>query len=225
MDETIEKINKKVKKEYIKIKSKKIKKETYDFLHDHFIVDDTNALVKVHMEYENFSDLFNGEYFEKGYILNDSFQDKLADVIKYIPDPYTMDIEINIKNYGNHTKEECKSIYLKGINETLNNADGKIKRYSKWSFFLLVIGILFLVINIVFLSLYNEDKVNSAFFSQTLHDVLTEIFDIAAWVFVWEAVTLYFMEREKLIFGITKSKEKIHSVTFADEKKPTNLSK
>lgn len=218
MDETIGKINKKVKKEYIKINSRKIKKGEYEFLHEHFKVDDEKALVKVHMEYEKFSDLFNGEYFEKGYVINNSFQDKLLDVINYVPEPYKMNIEINIKDYEGHTKDECKSLYLSGINSTLNNANRRVKRYSKWSLALLIIGVLFLISNIIFLSLYSSEKIDPLFFSQNLHDILSEIFDIAAWVFIWEAVTLYFMEREKLIFDITKSKEKINSVTFADEK-------
>jgi len=212
------KIEKETKK-YIIVNSKKINKEKYDLIHKHFNVDDENAVVNIHIDYDKFSDLFTDEYLSSGYLMNSSFEEKLTRILKMIPAPYKINLTINIEDYESHTKEECEEYYKDSLKFDYLSLNKKAKLYSKESFVLLILGIVFLIGNVIFLSFYNSDKINTMYFSQTLHDVISEILDIAAWVFVWEAVTLWFLERKKVLFGIDKLQEKITTISFSSKQK------
>lgn len=209
-------------RKFVMVKGRKVDKALYDLLHKYFEVDDENAILTVYMKYEKFSDLFTDEFFERGYILNSSFEDKLSYILKMIPRPYKANIIIVIKDYQGHTKEECAKICSDSIVFRYYRSERTIHMETRRSLYLMIIGILFLLANIIFLGLYTQDRVGASYYSQAFHDITSEILDIAAWVFVWEAVTLYFMDRQNVIFRIDKLKEIISKVKF-EEVKPRDL--
>lgn len=94
-----------------------------------------------------------------------------------------------LKIYSNCIDEGEKTTYAGALREYALNSYRRVgremRRNSLISFIMLGVGILGLIA-VVLLSVFGENP------------VFSEILDIFAWVFVWEAVDLFFLERGKL---------------------------
>ena len=99
----------------------------------------------------------------------------------------TRSLKINIK--GKTIAENEKPVYLRAIKNYYENESAEIKRNLKFN--LIATLILFAISVVVLLVLF---LVVAKFNIQ----VLTEIVTIMAWVFLWEAVDLFFIRRPLL---------------------------
>lgn len=80
---------------------------------------------------------------------------------------------------------------------------------KKWiALALLLSGIAILVVMALLQAFAFDGEQNA------IENIVTEILDIAAWVFVWESVTIYFLERSAGKIQWEKSQDRLKAIRF-----------
>lgn len=163
-------------------------KRQLELIRKYFPVDEKNRLVTVRLFYEKAGDLFeeNIGKVESPFLKPDLFN-KLQEIISEMPIGYRVDVHLRIDNYEDYTPKEIAD----NISDTmeLNHFRNEKSKRRKWvtSAFLIIVGIL-----ILFLMGYGS--ANEWFGEGENASLITEVLDIAAWVFIWEAVTILLVE-------------------------------
>ena len=195
--------------------NKVLKDRQIYLLKKYFKVDEENKLVNVNFKYASASNVLINEVGMKDTSI---FNSDILDDIKYYmdlaPNDYKVNIDISIDDYEGHEASELQEKLFDSI-EFNSFSMVKTSRRNKFIASLLyVVGIIFLFVGVVFN--------NSAILYDSIsHDVIYEVLDIVAWVFVWEATSIIFLsENENKV--LTKAfYKKINLIKFFD--KDSNL--
>lgn len=114
--------------------------------------------------------------------------------------------------FNSDVKEEEKEEIIKKIKTRyiidFEGASKKISESRRKAFISLIIGIIFLALNITFTYLFNNE-------------ILKEVIDIFAWVFIWEACDLYTFS--SLNYSLDKAKDvKFYEANYIYDKGEIN---
>lgn len=114
--------------------------------------------------------------------------------------------------FNSEVKEEEKEEIIKKIKTRyiidFEGASKKISESRRKAFISLIIGIIFLALNITFTYLFNNE-------------ILKEVIDIFAWVFIWEACDLYTFS--SLNYSLDKAKDvKFYEANYIYDKGEIN---
>lgn len=104
-----------------------------------------------------------------------------------------------------------KDILIGSIKFNFIKSNLSVKRKNVISIIFLLIGIILMLLNIILLK-GNIFTITSN--NQVWVDILSEVLDISSWVFVWEAVTIYFLEKIENRGKILLLKNKILDIKF-----------
>ena len=167
----------------------------------------------------------------KARFLSSEFKEKLTNITLLIPRVYKINYVFSIKDYDGYTIQEVNQIFEDNMNIQYFNSRQTIKRKRNMAIILMILGIVFLLGNIFFSYFSKEWNV-----PDITQSVLSEILDIAAWVFIWESVTVYFIDRSEVKVKTEnfrlrmkniefKRPEEYHPVSIADEHKSNDLGK
>ncbi|MBO8427517.1 MAG: hypothetical protein IAC58_03060 [Firmicutes bacterium] len=195
-------------KRFIKVsKYKLVDKRIHDLISEYFDVDDSNGICKVNLTFDKFTDFFDVESAKKP-LLKGALTERLNNIFLDIPNVYRLDLVIKIKDYEGYSKEEALEYFKNG---TLFNTIKQIKLYHNkkiLSLILLILGVITLLA-MVLLNTYvfkNSDDIAS--------QIISEVLDIAAWVFVWEAVTIYFLDRSEDKYKWKRFNKRVRNISF-----------
>lgn len=176
---------------------RKLRKEREELFSRFFEVDDKQKLIKIRFEYDSLSDVFalDTGLKDKEKFLNKEADDRIESVVKHAPKKYDAALEYVIKDFSGYDVETCEKMFADALR--IRSLSGKLKVCGMAFLALIpfVIGALFLLFNglAVGLGWYPSEGF--------VYSVIIEIIDLAGSVFIWESVTLYFIERpETLVF-------------------------
>lgn len=154
----------------------------------------------------NFS---NPEYpFFKNEVLN-----KVEELVDRVPLEYKSNLIFEFNSIGDYS--------LEGIEEAFNDAM-ELDNYSveKIKIKQLLTAVVLFLIGLTILFTKATLSKNSWFLddSSNAPAILDEVFDISAWVFVWEAVTIFFLSREYKEQASIFLKKRINKIIFRSKK-------
>lgn len=130
-------------------------------------------------------DDFYSPYSPKGFkLLNPEMIEYIDEYSKTIPNTQELILRISATNKTDEAKKRIKNTIRRTYVEKIANINTELRRNLFSAIIFMVVGILFLAGVIVANAL-------------DLGSTINEILDIVAWVFVWEAVDIFFMERHK----------------------------
>lgn len=136
----------------------------------------------IDIKLKNKEQLISDYSYDNFETLNQNLEDYLITKTKNIY-PF-QEVQFNIYNSTSLSKNEISHIFQSHFNNELTESKQELKRCNKISFVLLILGVLALASLLIFTKLFNN------FYLKT-------ILEIAAWVFIWESVDVFFLQRNK----------------------------
>lgn len=195
---------------YIKLKHGKIKKEDYELLSQYYDLDNENQIATINLYYDKVSDVFIKNYNQnKKPTINEEVFENIKKSAEKIPLVYTLKIRFIFNNLEDFFLDELKEDFYSYLAINDYYANKLIFHKSKLSLAILLIGVLFLVLNAL---LKGFDLIIN--FSKAWQEIISEILDITAWVFVWEAVTIFYFERNGIKAKLASLRLRVHDIEF-----------
>ena len=170
-----------------------------EVLSHYYRIDYEKRLVYVDIHFETASEMLESNF---GRLDSPMFKteviEKIADVYPKIPFDYKTNIEFHIDDYEGYEPSDLLNRFNEAL-ELKNYLSQKEKR-KRW-----VQAALLLVAGLAVLAFMGFGTVNR-WFGETgseTSSLWVEVLDIVGWVFIWEAVTVLFLEPDKLhLMGI-----------------------
>lgn len=158
-------------------------------LKKYYEVDETNKVVVVKLHYEKASDILNVSISKKNNpVFNDGVLENINNIIQSIPLAYKVRIEFDIIDY----EEYNPNVLIESFNDTLEMNQYISRRYRQRKEF---ISSILVLIGIIILCFMVISKSKEWFGTGIRAEVLLETINIVAWVFVWEAASMLFLEK------------------------------
>lgn len=188
-------------------------KEEYDkALNNYFDIDNKNKSVLININFDSIDDLFDYSIGNKDKrLLNQSAIDKILEAIKLIPPKYNLDLNINVKDLKETNIETLKQDLITNFSFYKLYHFRKNKKTKFFALSLLISGVFFLLLNIIFFSSELFPEVNNVF-----KNITSEILDIIAWVFIWESATIYFIDLRKEKFKEKAIKKRVKNISITN---------
>lgn len=196
------------------IKKSKLRQHI-ELMEQYFDVDNENKIVTVHVHFDSVEQLFNNYRVVKSGkkpLISNEVSEKLEQILERIPKRYKLNLEISIDDYNQFSKEQLKQIVYENLLMKKFSYRIKIQKNYHQAFILGGIGVLFLVLNIVGQFLHWFGPIDGIF-----NLIMSKFIDIAAWVFIWEAVTISLLESTEHRGLLKALDKKINDIIFIDE--------
>ena len=176
-----------------------------------FNVDEEKKLVDLTLNYESASEVLITNLDTKVPTFDRDKFGRIKEIISEFPRDYKVNLDITIQDYEGYKPEEM----LEGFNDAveLTIYSGNRDNRTKWlkTIFFLIAGIL------VLFFIANGIIQSWAGISDTAAEVLREVLDISAWVFVWQAVSLAFLTPTEDRLVSTTLKHRLNNVILRDK--------
>lgn len=186
-------------------------KRQIELLEKYFKVDRASKTVDVRVAYEKASDLF---YERLGNVEHPLMKDSIFETARNIgadvPDDYKINLNICISEYEDYSPSELVQS-LKDLIE-LSYFRGEKKQRRK-----IVLAAVLATVGIFLLFLMGYSSLNGWFGKGEVASLMNEVIDIAAWVFIWEAVTVLFLEPNETTLQHAAFVRRIRAVSFCDK--------
>ena len=141
---------------------------------------DFNDIETINVKAESSLEIFSGYNYDTNEVLNQELAGYLVERAETIPLKSKLRIKIFTKT--DVDEKEVENAYRSKFKKEFEDYDRKLKQNARFAFIMLLLGILFL--GFLILEQYLIDEI-----------VLSIILEIASWVFIWEAVDAYFLQR------------------------------
>ena len=196
------------------MKNKKIKalvstdSRQLELIEKYYYLDREKKIIDVDLNYDSVDDILDKEI---GNPNNPQFSKNVLEtmdsIIENIPTGYKVNINLVLKDYKGYDPK----VLMETFNNTLElrRYSSRKKRLNKQVFSGMLI---FIGISIMLLMIICKNYIS--FDNDIQDEILNEVLDIAAWVFVWEAVTMLFLDdpgKSKLAVEIRR---KVNKITF-----------
>ncbi len=165
-----------------------------ELLGHYFRVDNENRIVYVKLRYDKASELLETNFGEDGCgMFKNSILQSVGDIYGHIPVEYRVEIEFCIGDYEGYEPKEVLNRFNEALE--LNNYQAQKDKKRRWlrASLLVLAGLAILAIMGLGSNQhwFGEDGSTSA-------SLWNEVLDIAGWVFIWEAVTISFLQKNEL---------------------------
>jgi hypothetical protein len=177
------------KKNQVKwVNGHRVYKRQLELLKKYFTVNDKDHTVLVDLYYDSAEDIIDPR---KGNGTNDLVKDEVLSDIKnimgMIPNAYKIRLQIVIDDYKGYSPEQLMISLKDNIDFHFYEGKKEIMRNRRMSILLLGFGIMILTF-VGFVAMKHPFGTTEA------ESIVTEVMDDAASVFIWEAVTIAFLE-------------------------------
>lgn len=145
--------------------------------------DDFNEIETINIRAEDKRAIFSEYNYDSNEILNPALEDFLVEKAKDISPKSKLRVKIFTDD--DIDEKELETAYKNKFRSEFEECEHKLKKNAIFSLIMLILGVLFmgfLILEIYFLNNY----------------ILSTILEIAVWVFVWEAVDSFFLERSSI---------------------------
>ena len=165
-----------------------------ELLSHYYKVDKENKIVYIELRYEKASELLEkGCGLSSSPMFSTSVLEKVGSIYSLVPVDFTAEIEFYINDYEGFDPKGL----LERFNEALelNNYLIQKDKRKKW-----LQAVLLILAGISILAIMGVGTVNHWFGAEGTESAAlwSEVLDIAGWVFIWEAVTVFFLEPNPL---------------------------
>lgn len=188
-----------------------------ELLEKYYVVDREKKEITIDLNYDKASELLV-EQGGKEKSFNIEVIDKIRLICDKFPIAFKVKVNIHIKEYEDINVEELNQKF----NDTLELTQYRARREKSFKWFL---GTILVLLGVILLFLNIVGKTHDWFGNETNVEIITEVIDIAAWVFVWEAVTLVFLEPTEETTLSIKFKKRLSSINYFNANGDTILSK
>lgn len=193
------------------VKGHCLSKDQHDLLTKYFSVDDDKGIVTATVRFDSFDEMLNPNLGDqKERMLSEEVKDSIERVFKIVPRFYKVAFDFHIGDFGHWTLDDAYRIFDENTKLWHWNTKRSLSWKSKGAIVLTLVGFIVLVINAMFVAFHWGDQIENG----PLKEIISEILDIAAWVFIWEAVTLYFIDRNQIKFKEGDFRRRIARVDF-----------
>lgn len=177
-------------------KSKEENEYELKLLKKQFDIDETNHIANIDLKYDKASDLLDNSVGKEN-VLNNEVYEKITSIMDTIPANYRCNFNIILNDFEGYDSSYLTEIFEGHFAAIYFQTKRSLKRKRISSLLLLISGLVFLILAISSLSF-------KWFSSETIRTIVNETLDIVAWVFIWEAATIYYIDSFAL-----KAKRKI----------------
>ncbi len=141
-------------------------------------------------------------------LIKHSVLEKVSDFLRSLPETYRGDVVLDIKDYGPYKADVLMEAMKDSIEFSHYHSDKEIRRNWVMASLFTLIGLIILL----FAAFLSTDTF--AWVESTNGAIIKEILDIAAWVFIWEAVSILFLSPspEKVVENALRIR--MHSLSF-----------
>ena len=133
---------------------------------------------------EFYDDIFSPYCYKGGDTLSLEMIEYLWEKQEIIPLDYDLTIRFNIKNATEEKRKEIQMAVKKNFENDIHAVDQKMQRTMSFSTWFVIIGIILTAVYLLSINFVPK--------------AVSYIIDILAWVFVWEGVRAYFLDRRDL---------------------------
>lgn len=142
--------------------------------------DDFDDIETINIKAENKAAIFSDYNYDSNEVLNPNLEAFLVEKAKSIPPKSNLRVKIFTDDCVD--ENEVKVAYKNKLKGDFEELEQELRRNMLFALTMLILGVLFmgfLILEMHFLNNY----------------ILSTILEIAAWVFIWEAVDSFFLER------------------------------
>lgn len=183
-------------------------KRQIELLEKYYVVDNDKKIINIDLHYPKSSDiLLNNEGNINCPLFKNEILETVNNSIERTPKDYKVNIIFDIEDYENYNPKQI----IESFNDTLELGQYSARRGKQLKN--LIASILILV-GIILLFFMIIGKNNNWFEEGIKSDIISEVIDIAAWVFIWEAVTMIFLEQPEQNKFALKIRRKVVQITM-----------
>jgi len=173
-------------------KKKSNKQKAVELLKKRFDLDEENKVFDIRLKLDNLDPLIDRSISsENAVYLSEGADDLILRHLKDIPHGYKGDVTLQIADYEGYSKDAVKG----ALRETIELNRIRFKKENRRKDLLIILmtlaGLLFIILSKTVLS--------SIFDNYTLNAIVVETLDIIGWVFLWEAVTVLFLNPSEIL--------------------------
>ncbi len=195
-----------------KIKDTLLEKEL-DLYKKYYEVDDENKLICFTLRFDSASELVEKEISTKEKpLIKYEILEMISEKIRSLPETYRADVKLDIKDLEGYTNESLMEAIKDSIEFSHYRSDKQVKKNWVLASIFILVGLVILL-TAAFLASSAEEWV-----STTNGSVFKEILDIAAWVFIWEAVSILFISPTEESIVENSLRIRLHSLTISSKK-------
>ena len=183
-------------------------KRQIELLEKYYNIYNENKIISIDLHYQKVSDiLLTNEGNINYFLFKNEIIETVNNAIKRTPRDFKINIVFDIEDYENYNPKQI----IESFNGTLELGQYSARRGKQLKN--LIASILILV-GIILLFFMIIGKNNNWFEEGIKSDIISEVIDIAAWVFIWEAVTLIFLEQPEQNKFALKIRRKVVQITM-----------
>ena len=145
--------------------------------------DNFEDIETINIKAESKAAIFSDYNYDSNEVLNSNLEEFLVEKVKNIPPKVNLRVKIFTDDCVD--ENEVKVAYKNKFKGDFEELEQELKRNMLFALTMLILGVLFmgfLILEMYFLNNY----------------ILSTILEIAVWVFVWEAVDSFFLERSSI---------------------------
>lgn len=183
------------------------KSRNLELIEKYYDLDKEKRIISVNLYYDNVYEILNNDLGNKKHMLfRDEVLESINNIITSAPVGYKININFVINDYMG---VEAKTL-LESFNDTLELMQYKNRHKKQMkdlaASLLILVGIILLFIMVLGKTYW--------FSSDIKGDIMYEVVNIVAWVFVWEAATMYFLEHSSEGILALKIKARINNISI-----------
>lgn len=164
-------------------------KRQIELLEKYYNIDNENKIISIDLHYQKVSDILLTNEGNINYpLFKNEIIETVNNAIKRTPRDFKINIVFDIEDYENYNPKQI----IESFNDTLELGQYSARRSKQTKNLIAAILILIGIILLFFMIIGNN---NNWFKEGIKSDIISEVIDIAAWVFIWEAVTMLFLEQ------------------------------
>ena len=123
--------------------------------------------------------------------LNEDADDFILHYLKDIPAGYKCNMTLSIADYEGYDNKAVINAFREAMEMSRIRFRKENKKKILSVILLIIAGLLFIVLSKTVLS--------SVFANPTMNSIFVEVLDIVGWVFIWEAVTILFLNPSEIL--------------------------
>lgn len=139
---------------------------------------------------ENYDDIFSPYCYKGGDTLRAELVDYIEEKAECIPLNTEVEISFRVKNASQEKLNEVTEAFDRNYKTEIKVYESQLRQNNFFSLFILLLGVVFFTIYILTID-------SIPFLAQT-------ILEIGTWVFIWEALDSFFLERRMIKYEILK---------------------
>lgn len=163
---------------------KRLKKQlTYKKNNDDFVCDENDRAI-INVGAENYDDIFSAYCYKGGDTLASNLVEYLNQKANAVPLDYDLTIRFHVKNASEEKRLDIQSAVKENYVNDIRGLEKRMYRTTIFSMWFILIGIMFMIAYLFTLELVPV--------------AVSYVSDIFAWLFLWEGMDAFFLDRRIL---------------------------